>query len=85
MIIDKERSPEQIHDYFDLLRWRKTGSIIEIQTELIETAEYLLPINKKLSSNQEAISLVTESLSSLQKKIASVRNLISSVNQESLL
>lgn len=82
MSFELERSPEQIQEYFDLLEWREAGSKLELPPESIETEEYLIPINNKLSLNEDEKLSVTKSISSDEEELKRIENLVSCLRKD---
>ncbi|MBD2577487.1 hypothetical protein [Oscillatoria sp. FACHB-1406] len=85
MVDDVERSPEILHKYFDLLKLHRTGGIVELPPELIETSESLMPINRELSLNIKLTSSIKQSIVSDENSIKLIGDNLSSVDQKIVL
>ena len=79
---NEKRSPEQIREYFELLRWNKNGCAIDLSQEFIDSNELLLSIQKALVANEESIIFTKNLIISTKSSIFSVIESISSTEQE---
>ena len=79
---NEKRSPEQIREYFELLRWNKNGCDIDLSQEFIDSNELLLSIKKALVLSEESIIFTKNLIISTEGSIFSIIESISSTEQE---
>ncbi|MEP0881443.1 hypothetical protein NDI49_07780 [Trichocoleus sp. ST-U3] len=79
---NEKRSPEQIREYFELLRWNKNGCAIDLSQEFIDSNELLLSIKKALVLSEESIIFTKNLIISTEGSIFSIIESISSTEQE---